>query len=412
MDKKKRERMAMFRFGIIFPLLDERLGHGERAKRTREICQGEYEIPGSGRRKVSPGTVRSWYYAYRKGGMKALEPKERSDSGESRSLDDETMAELVRRRVERPDVPLTAVVRAMEEEGHAVMGMSSVYRAMREWDREHKGKEEKDRRRFEAESCNDLWITDAMVLSEPRVVIDAGGARQRRRGRCFAFLDDRSRMVTNARFYADESAESLLDCMWGAMNMHGLPRRIYTDNGAAMRDRRLQRGLAELEVELVYARPYQPQGKAKLERFWKTLREQFVPTLPGDELTLHDLNTRLDRYIRAYNRRYHSGIGMSPDERYFSEVQAVRPAPRDLPSYFRASVERTVSSARTVQLDGTLYEVPIGYSGRKLELRYFRGGDVEAFYEGRSLGYIHPVDLRHNALCHRQGKEAGDGKDE
>ena len=69
MDEKRKEKMAMFRFGIIFPLLDERLVRVERAKRTREICQGEYEIPGSGRRKVSEGTVRSWYYAYRKGGM-------------------------------------------------------------------------------------------------------------------------------------------------------------------------------------------------------------------------------------------------------------------------------------------------------------------------------------------------------
>ena len=60
---------------------------------------------------------------------------------------------------------------------------------------------------------NALWITDAMVLSEPRVIIETGGSAQRRRGRCFAFLDDKSRMVTNARFYADESAESLLDCM-------------------------------------------------------------------------------------------------------------------------------------------------------------------------------------------------------
>lgn len=411
MDEKRKERMAMFRFGVIFPLLDERLVRGERAKRIREICQIEYDMPGTERRKVSQGTVSAWYYAYRKGGMKALEPKGRADRGESRSIDSETMAELVRRHSERPDVPLTAVVRAMEDEGHAVISMSSVYRAMKEWERENKGKDDKDRRRFEAESCNDLWITDAMVLSEPRVIVESGGSVQRRRGRCFAFLDDKSRMITNARFYTDESAESLLDCMWGAMNMHGLPRRIYTDNGAAMRDRRLQRGLAELEVELVYARPYQPQGKAKLERFWKTLRAQFVPTLPGD-LTLHEINTRLERYIREYNKRYHSGTGMSPDERYFSEVQAVRPAPRDLPMHFRASVERTVSSARTVQLDSTLYEVPIGYAGRKLELRYFKGGDVEAFYDGRSLGFIHPVDLTHNALCHRQGKEERDGGDE
>ena len=50
-------------------LKEGHLVRGERAKRTREICQGEYEIPGSGRRKVSGGTVRSWYYAYRKGGM-------------------------------------------------------------------------------------------------------------------------------------------------------------------------------------------------------------------------------------------------------------------------------------------------------------------------------------------------------
>jgi len=88
-------------------------------------------------------------------------------------------------------------------------------------------------------------------------------------------------------------------------------------------------------------------------------------------------------------------------ECYLSEIEAIRPAPRDLPRLFRKREIRTVTKARTVSLDGVLLEVPLGYTGRKIELRHTSVHDVEAFHEGKSIGMLKPVDLRANSRALR-----------
>lgn len=411
MDEKVKETVGLFRFGVIFPLLKEGLPRGERSRMVKEISLKTHEIPFSTKTTLCKNTVWNWYYMYIKSGrdLRSLEPKDRNDKGSSRALDEDTQAEILEKHGQDPSVRLTTIVRDMENDGHEEIPMSSVYRLVKDWEKSNKEGSAVDRRRFECENCNDMWMCDAMVLSDPKVVVEKDGKKMMIKPRCFAFIDDRSRLITHAQFYEGEKGEHLIDCMWKAFNKHGLPLRVFTDSGAAMKDMRLQRGLAELEVQLSYATPYAPQGKAKVERFWRTLREQFVPTLPKEGLTLFELNNRLDKYIASYNQRFHSGIGTSPAKRYFSEVMAVRPAPADLPKHFRVSETRKVSLARTVQFQNKLLEVPIGYAGKKIELRYFDPDEVEGFFEGKSLGILSPVDLVHNSLAHRIGKEDSNG---
>lgn len=407
MTTMKQEKIAMFRFGIIFPLLRDDLEYGEKSRLMDEICAKEYEIPFSGRTRITRSTLNSWLAAYRKDNdFEALMPKGRSDKGGYRSLDDETVVTLKRYRTEHPDIPLTTLVRMANEEGSIGFipesAMASVYRLFKEWEDARLSPEE-DMRRFEMESCNDCWMLDAMV--GPSVLVEEGGRKAHRKAYCFGFIDDKSRFITHAEFYLDQKSDSLLDCLWKALNKNGLPRMIFTDNGSAMKDMRLQEGLADLEVNLSYARPYKGSSKAKIERFWRTLRMQFLPLLPQDgSLTLRDLNRRLDAFVASYNRRYHSGIGCSPAERYFDDLKAVRPAPAELPKHFRKRIERTVSQARTVSIENILYQVPMGYARKRLSIRYMDLNDrVEAFYKDRSIGFLKPVDLVANANSHRQG---------
>ena len=65
----KQEQTALFRYAVIFPLLDERLGQGDQARILDEISAKDYEIPFSTRRKVSRGTAARWLTLYRKGGI-------------------------------------------------------------------------------------------------------------------------------------------------------------------------------------------------------------------------------------------------------------------------------------------------------------------------------------------------------
>lgn len=401
----KQEQTALFRYAVIFPLLDDRLGPGDQARILGEISAKDYEIPFSTRRKVSRGTAARWLRLFRKGGIDALFPKERHDKGTSRTIDTETLNSVLAAKREHPEWTVAAVVKKVEESEHTRIPVYSAYRALRDYD--FMPKEGENMRRFEMECCNDCWMLDAM--HGPRVRCEGEGGGSMRKTYCFAFIDDKSRLITHAEFYLSESGESLLDCMWKAFNRRGMPVRIFTDNGSAMRDSRLQLGLAELEVQLTYSSAYRPQGKAKIERFWRTVRMQFLPTLPPEgELTLYELNRRLNSYVETYNRRFHSGIGMSPLERYMGEVLAVRPAPEDMPKRFRHRAERTVSAARTVSLGNRLYEVPLGYAKKRLELRYFTHDEVEAFFNGESIGLIEEVNLTGNAGSYRvKHKEDG-----
>lgn len=403
----KQEQVALFRYAVIFPLLDERLGSGEQERLLDEIAAKDYEIPFTTRRKVCRGTARRWLGLFRKGGIEALYPKGRSDKGTSRTLDVETLNTILATKREHPDWTVTAVVRKAEKDDGTAIPIYSAYRALRDYD--FLPKDGENMRRFEMECCNDCWMLDAM--HGPKVRVDGeGGASSMRKSYCFAFIDDKSRLITHAEFYLSESGESLLDCMWKAFNRRGLPVRIFTDNGSAMRDTRLQLGLADLEVQLSYSTAYRPQGKAKIERFWRTLRMQFLPTLPPEgSFTLYELNRRLDAYVDTYNKRFHHGIGMSPLERYMGEVLAVRPAPMDMPRHFRFREERTVSAARTVSLGNRLYEVPLGYTKKRLELRYFNLDAVEAYFDGKSIGFIEEVNLTGNASTYR-GRQKEEGR--
>lgn len=403
MTDRKKEEIALFRFGVIFPLLDAGLPKGGMRQLIGEIARKNYEIPYSSRVRISEGTVRNWYYRYiRDRSIESLLPKGRKDKGQTRTVDFEAANELIRRKAASPEVPLTTLVKMIGEEDGMNLKLHSAYRLIANWNRNNLNPEERNQRRFEMESCNDCWMLDAM--SGPKVIVKEGNSTRNITAHCFAFMDDRSRLITHAQFYLNEKAESLLDCMWKAFGRRGLPVRIYTDNGSAMRDFRLRFGLASLEVQLTYATAYHPQSKAKLERFWRTMRMQFLPTLP-QEITLYDLNKALDSWINTYNNRYHSGIDMSPIERYIDDIEAVRPAPADLPKYFRFRETRLVSEARTVSFNKTLYEVPLGYAGKTVELRYFSSeGPIEAFFNDRSIGILKPVDLVNNSRTYRGGR--------
>ena len=119
-----------------------------------------------------------------------------------------------------------------------------------------------DRRKYEAELANDIWQSD--VMHGPMVRV----GDKMRKSYLIAFLDDHSRLVPHAEFYLSEGLACFLDAFKMGLLKRGLPRKLYTDNGAAFRSRHLEQVCASLGIALVHARPYRPQGKGKIERFF------------------------------------------------------------------------------------------------------------------------------------------------
>ncbi|MEW6328424.1 MAG: DDE-type integrase/transposase/recombinase, partial [Thermodesulfobacteriota bacterium] len=258
-----------------------------------------------------------------------------------------------------------------------------------------------DRRKFEAELPNDLWQCDCM---HGPMVEHLG---KRRKAYLIAFIDDYSRLVPHGSFYLSESVETFLKALEQALLTRGLPRKIYTDNGPAFRSHHLEQVTASLGVALIHSRPYKPQGRGKIERFFLTVRKDFLAGFQGQ--TLYELNESFDIWLNCiYHHRIHSATGENPYARFTSHMECLRPAPKDLRDHFRKAARRKVAKDRTISLNGRLFEAPVPLISKQVILLYHEDEPerVEVLLNQKSYGFLTPVDLRVNCRVKRDNNHA------
>jgi transposase InsO family protein len=404
MDERQQKEIAVFRFGLISDFVNR--SHMERGEIERLLQQKSarsWQIPYSNRTRLARSTILEWIRRYKKsaGRLESLYPQSRSDQGFSRIIDEETAQSLIRLRRESPRRPVVTLIAEMELRGLAPRGLlrpSTVYRFLnREGLMDPQAQDPVDRRRFEAELPNDIWQSDSM--HGPTVTV----AEKSRKTFLFAFLDDMSRFCTHAQFYPSEKLHSYLDALRQATLKRGLPRKLYVDNGPAFRSRHLQEITASLGIALIHSQPYQPQGRGKIERFFRTVQSQFLPGFKGK--TLEDLNLAIDCWLREiYHQRPHSSTGSTPLKRFSDHMHCIRPAPKDLEDHFHTSAKRRVAKDRTVALGGRLYEAPVALIGQEVSLLYHDHDParVELRFQGRSFGLLTPLDLHINCRVRRR----------
>jgi len=410
MDKQHQKDVALFRFGVISDLVCSRLDSGEMTGLIRRKSEQRWQIPHSDRTRISESTIRRWVRLYEQSGrqLSSLYPATRSDRGRSRRVDEETILSLVRLRKEMPALPVNRLLVEMEKRKLCPPGqcisLSTAYRILKQegLSGPQAGIKE-DRRRFEAEYPNDIWQSD--VMHGPQVE----GKGKKRKAYLIAFLDDHSRLLPHAEFYLSERLSSWLDAFRQALLFRGVPRKLYVDNGAAFRSRHLERICASLGIALVHTPPYTPQGRGKIERFFRTVRSQFLSCFHGT--TLKELNISLDLWIREdYHKRIHSSTGQSPLQRFGRHVEMIRKPPRDLENHFRKEVRRRVTKDRTVSIDGRLYEAPTKLIGEQLSLLYHedKPHQVEIIHKGSSHGMLVPLDKQVNTKVKRDRPAQGE----
>jgi putative transposase len=226
--------------------------------------------------------------------------------------------------------------------------------------------------RFEAERPNELWTGDA--LHGPTV---AG-----RKTYLFAFLDDHSRAIVGHRFGFAEDTVRLAAALRPALASRGVPDGIYVDNGSAFVDAWLLRACAKLGVRLIHSTPGRPQGRGKIERFFRTVREQFLVEIIGEPTTgagadqgrhqvadLDELNRLLTAWVETvYHRREHSETGHPPLARWHAGGPFGLPTPAALAEAFLWEAQRTVSKTALVSLQGNTYQVDPLLVGHRVEL--------------------------------------------
>jgi transposase InsO family protein len=421
MTEDEKMQVAVFRFSVIGDFVTAiAMSRAEKRRLMREKCARKWQIPFSEKTRISPGTIGRWCRVYRNSGgdLKSLYPQDRSDQGKARAMDEETCLSLIELRLQMPALTVPQLIEQMNRQNRGspgiVLNNSTVYRFLHQQNlMAPQMKKPVDRRKFEAELPNDLWQAD--VMHGPKVDVDG----KMRKTYLIAIIDDHSRLIVHARFYLSEKLSFYLQAFENAIATRGLPRKLYVDNGAAFRSKHLEYITASLSISLIHAKPYTPQGKGKIERWFKTVRSSFLPLFKGSGLD--QLNEALARWISdSYHKRIHSATGQTPFERFTGKMHCLRSSPANLKNYFRKVARRTVGKDRSVTLGGRLYEAPVALIAKRVELLYhdsepqnveikyqnksfglIRPQNVEIKYQNKSFGLIRPVDLHVNCRVKR-----------
>jgi transposase InsO family protein len=412
-----RQRVALFRYGLIADCVHQALNQPGLYARLQEKAEREYLIPGSTRTRVAAETLRDWIKRYRhQGGFDALLPQPRADRGQSRTLPAAVAEALIAIKEENPKLSVNLVIQQARNAGKAPAELplppSTVHRLLSKaglMDRKAGEPSAQDRRRFAFERAGQLWMSD--VMHGPTVGVGGG---VRRKAYLIAFIDDATRVVTYAAFALSENTRAFLPVLKQALLRRGLPERLYVDNGANYRSHHLSLVCAKLGVALIHARPYQPQGKGKIERFFRTVRGQLLTQLTdADTASLEALNRRLWGWVEGeYHHSPHRGLdGETPLERWAQTGQGVRfPEPGlNLDELFLFEAARKVQKDRTVSLDGTVYEVDAALVGETVTLRYDPHANprqVQVWHQGHFVAVARPVDLYANCFVKRDRPSA------
>ncbi|MCG8461999.1 MAG: helix-turn-helix domain-containing protein, partial [Holophagales bacterium] len=117
MDEELRDRIALFRYGVISPLVSRTLAPGEKERILAQIGEQEWEIPGTRRRRIGRSTARAWVAQYERHGFEGLKPIARKDTGRCRGLPDAIQDLLLRLREEHPGAPVTRLMDLVREAG-------------------------------------------------------------------------------------------------------------------------------------------------------------------------------------------------------------------------------------------------------------------------------------------------------
>lgn len=375
--------IGLFRYSLIRQAADPKLSTKQRGRLVRALAAAEHEGPFGQPVRVSRATVDRWIRDWRRGGFDALLPTPRRVEPRTPAGVLELAAALKREVPERTAAQIAAILRAHSGWAPGERTLQRLFVRL-ELTIRPDGRPPHAFGRFEAEAANVRWTGDA--LHGPTV----GG----RKAILFAFIDDHSRLLTGYRWARREDTVRLEAALRAGIASRGIPASIYVDNGSAFVDKQLLRACASLGIRLVHSRPGQPAGRGKIERFFRTVRDQFLVEIgSGRELAdMVALNTLFAAWVeKVYHRRPHSQTGQTPLERW-PQLTPPLPTPAQLREAFMWSEWRTVTKTATVGLNGNSYEVDAALVGRKVELVFdpFDLTTIEVRWHGRSMGAAVP----------------------
>lgn len=402
-DQTRREEIALFRYQIIADVVTEPSGQ-RRQLLMAQIAKRQLDIPYSSRIRIGLRTLQRWVKDYQDQGLKGLEPHERRDAGLGYAITPEIVEAAGQLRRAVPERSVRTLIEMLEmgrQVPRGVLKRSTLAEALTRagHTRQALGPKAPAYQRFQEPHRNRSWQGDCqhtMTLPHPAL------PNRSRKVYLLAWIDDYSRMLYG-QFYYEEKGPRLEDCLKRAILRYGIPQQIYVDNGAIYSSRHLERVCAKLTIRLTHSKPYRPQGRGKIEKFFRYVDQSFLPEAEalirkGELRTLEQLNEVFWAWLDvAYLNRVHGVTKQTPRERFELDSEPLRRIdPVALREIFLWEEERTVDKTHCFTLHGNTYEVDPAVTRRRVRLRFdpYDLNQIQVWHEEKRYADAVPFRIR------------------
>ena len=369
MNNDEKQKIALFRYRVISDLISGISTYGSKADYFRERADMKW-IDNNGRSvEISAPTIERWYYTYRKYGFDGLLPRDRSDCGRSRKVDDEVI-DIIKHYVEKhPRMPAAVIYDELISNHYITykdVSVSTFTRYVSKIKNEKGVVTHSEMKRYEAEHINDIWCCDTTYSFK----LNVEGTKKRMY--IIGIIDDASRMIVGIDVFFNDNYVNFMSVLKTAVKKYGKPKVLNLDNGAPYKNKQIELLAARLGVTLYHNKPYYGQGKAKIERWFRTMKEHFMASFHlTTKTTIEEFKSELIKYVNSYNNSKHSSIEMTPAERFFDKGDEIKRLDNDIINKsFLLEIERKVSVDCVIPIDNIEFEVPQKYSNKRIKIRY------------------------------------------
>lgn len=358
-------------------------------------------------------TIQTWWYHYRRHGITAAPL--RADKGTIRKVTPEDLLEAIEKalpsfrqstgRSAPPALNIQALYRVCIEQGYlhrSQIAVTTFRRVVKHFDLLKPDTCDSPKRRlaFAKAHANDLWQVDSLHGPYLRF------RRDQKPVQVFliAFIDDASRVIPHGQFFEADNTENLIESFQSALYKRGVPKAIYADNGSNYASKEFAQICTRLGTVLIHTPVRDGASKGKIERFFRTVRDQYLAQNLDHISSILELNDHFTRWVEdTYHTREHSTLGMRPLDRFGLDLNLIRHLHHcDFnQELFYLETTRKVRIDNTFNFQKIRYEAPRDLRNNTITIRYSRfTGSPEAhpigYFEGERLGPIIPVDYIYN----------------
>lgn len=360
-DQKKAETIAEQRMQLLSPLLAEGLDPAKAKQIKMRLCE---------QTGLSERTLRRYLSGYKMDGFSGLKPKGKGECRTADVIPFNILEQAILLRREVPGRSVTQIIQILEWEGLAQLGQ--IKRSTLQEKLAERGYSTRHMRmyaqtgvaarRFQQKSRNRLWHSD--IKYGPYLPIGKDGAKKQ--VYLVTFIDDATRFVLHGEFYPMLDQVIVEDCFRQAIRKYGVPEAVYFDNGSQYRTKWMGRACAKMGIRLLFAKPYSPESKGKVERFNRVVDSFLNEVSLEKPQSLNKLNELFWVWLEeCYQHKPHSGLdGKIPETAYRSDKKPLKFIDSDIvANAFLHSEERKVDKAGCISFEGKKYEVGLSFIG-------------------------------------------------